>query len=272
MNDIRHVAIAALLSLVLIHTPLISPVMAGVSVSIDPPLTLVEPGDTFTVFIYKDSLDIEFDGYETVVTYDPEIIEYLGASEESVMTAPCPNRWWLVTPDTGSIFISHALLCGGLTTWGPGALSSLEFQAAAEGSTLISADYFWFTLGGIWNKDVDWHDGFVRVGYQTGIGRAYEDGDAGLSLTVSPNPARGGDILIQCSKRADGVTALAQLEIFDVRGRSVARLRPAVAGGTGSTYIWDGTGMDGSRLAGGVYFAGIAGPGPAVFKRIVLLR
>jgi hypothetical protein len=270
MTSDRCVAIALLALLWLALT--CPPVPAATSVSINPSLTLVEPGDTFTVFIWKDSLDIEFDGYEAVVTYDPAIIEFLGADEESVMTDPCYNRWWLVTPDSGSIFMSHALLCGGLTTEGPGALSSLEFEAVAEGSTLISVDYFWLTLGGIWIKDIDWHDGIVRVGYQAGIGKSIGDGEPSLSITVWPNPAGVSDVRIRCSSQvAIGSTPL-PLEIFDVRGRVVARPELEASGGGWWAYVWDGTGGDGSSIAGGVYFARIAGQKCAASGRIVLLR
>ncbi len=272
MTCIRPVAIATFVVLVLGSSVVVSPVSAEARVSVNPLRALVEPGDTFTVFIWKDSVDIVFDGYETVITYDEALIEFLGADEGSVMVDTCSNRWWVVTPDTGSVFISHVLMCGGTTAEGPGALSALTFEAVAQGSTAVSTDYFWFTLGGIWIKDVDWHDGTVVVGGQSGVGETHTGCASGLSLTVRPNPASGPEVSIRCSAGADMGPGRFRLEIYDIRGRVVASPLPAAIADNGWIYLWDGRDRWGSRLAAGVYFAKIAGPGAAVSRRIVLLR
>lgn len=272
MNVMRHVAFAAVVGIGLGLTLATSPVSAGASVSVNPESTLVEPGDTFSVFIWKDSVDVTFDGYEAVVTYDPAVIGYVGATEESVMVDSCWNRWWVVTPDTGSIFMSHVLMCGGISVQGPGALSALTFEALAEGSTVVSVDYFWFTLSGIWIKDVDWHDGIVDVRDLSGVEKGSEDGEFTLSIKVRPNPARKFDIIIQGAPLSGTGSTPPPLEICDVRGRAVASPRLRTADASRWTYEWDGTGENGHRLGDGVYFARIALPGFSASRRIVLLR
>jgi len=272
MNIMRHVAFAAVVCIGLGLSLVTTPVSAGASVSVSPESTLVEPGDTFSVFLWKDSVDVTFDGYEAVVTYDPAVIRYLGATEESVMVDSCWNRWWVVTPSSGSIFISHVLMCGGITVEGPGALSALTFEAISEGSTAISVDYFWFTLSGIWIKDVDWHDGIIDVGDLSGVGKGPEDGEFTLSVMARPNPAREFDITIQGAPPSGTGSIPSQLEIYDVQGRVVASPRLTAADPNRWSYEWNGTGENGSRLAGGVYFARIAMPGFSACRRIVLLR
>jgi len=272
MNVMRHVAFAVVVGIGLGLSLAVSPVSAGASVSVYPESTLVEPGDTFSVFIWKDSVDVTFDGYEAVVTYDPAVIKYLGATEESVMVDSCWNRWWVVTPDTGSIFMSHVLMCGGISVQGPGALSALTFEAISEGSTAVSVDYFWFTLSGIWIKDVDWHDGIVDVSGLSGVGKGSGRGESTLSIRVRPNPAREFDITIQGAPLSVTGSAPLPLEIYDVRGRAVASPQLIAVGANRWTYKWDGTGENGHRLAGGVYFARIAIPGLSACRRIVLLK
>ena len=64
-------------------------VYGGVSVSISPDTTFVQPDDTFTVYLSIDEAGSEFDSYETVVNYDEEMIELLSASQEPLMLEPC---------------------------------------------------------------------------------------------------------------------------------------------------------------------------------------
>jgi hypothetical protein len=133
-------------------------------------------------------------------------------------------------------------------------------------------DYFWFTLSGIWIKDVDWHDGIVDVSGLSGVGKGPGDGEFTLSVMVRPNPAREFDITIQGAPLPGAGSTPSPLEIYDVRGRAVASPHLIAADVNRWTYEWDGTGENGRRLAGGVYFARIAIPGLSVCRRIVLLR
>jgi YD repeat-containing protein len=272
MKVMRLVTFAVVVCIGLGLSLVASPVSAGACVSVSPQRSEVEPGEVFTVFIWKDSVDITFDGYEAVVTYDPAIIQYLGASEESVMTDPCWNRWWVVTPDSGSIFISHAMMCGGTTAQGPGALSGLTFEALAEGSTAVSVDYFWFTLGGLWIKDVDWHDGIVDVADLSGVAAGAAGGQSALDLKVRPNPARAFDIIVQGAPPTGGELNPPSLEIYDALGRAVASPQLRTADGNRWTYSWDGTGKMGCQVAGGIYFARTAHAGVTACRRIILLR
>jgi hypothetical protein len=272
MHHMRR-RIARVLGLTVLGVCLISvQVRAGASVSVSPSLTEAGPGDTLTVIIYKDSVDITFDGYETVVAYDPAVLRYLSAAEGSVMVNACWNRWFVVSPDTGTVFISHVLMCGGTATQGPGALSTLTFEAQEPGTTAVSADYFWFTLSGLWIKDVDWHDGLVYVNDQAGIGNGSDDGESTLSIEAWPNPAAVFDIVIRSAAVLGARSAPPPLEIFDVRGRAVARPSAQRVIGAGWDYIWDGTDTEGAELPAGVYFARATGPGGSVCKRIVLVR
>ena len=85
---------------------------------------------------------------------------------------------------------------------------------------------------------------------------------AAAALSGFPNPARGAVLF----SRPGGVAAT--LELFDLSGRRIAAVAPAVAGGIVS-WSWDGSGGDGRRPGPGVVFARVRGTGEST--RISLL-
>ncbi|MBU1701547.1 MAG: T9SS type A sorting domain-containing protein [Candidatus Eisenbacteria bacterium] len=194
-------------------------VYGGISVSISPGTTSVQPNDEFTVYLSIDEAGSEFDSYETVIEYDETLIELLSASQEALMLDPCGNTWWVPpTPGADSAFISHVLLCGGLTVTGPGNLSSLTFRALQNANAEITFDYIYFWIAGELVPDIVSHDGLVIIG---GAGAVNDiDGFTGLKLDVSPNPAQSGLRLTMDMQERGAI----DLTLYDPAGRKVSAL------------------------------------------------
>lgn len=235
---------------------------AAVTISIEPHITYAAVGETIKVYIWKDLPDTIFDGYETIITYNPSQLRYISAAEETVMTKSCGNRWWYLTPASGTVFISHVRMCPPLTlVTGPGALSSLKFKVLAEGRIVISRDYFWFTREGYWIKNTAWEDGLVLVGNAGVDGNA---DPASAAIKVTPNPG---------TQFAFSVGAASgELEIHDVNGRVVRTLRGTTDPGASEVLTWDGTDDLNRMCSPGVYFAGLKGAAPFKMCPIVLVR
>lgn len=246
---------------------------AGATASIQPHITYASPGQIIRVYIWKDLPDTLFDGYETVIRFNPSDLQLQTSSaEESVMTANCGNRWWYTSPGTGTIFISHVRMCPPYTlVAGPGALSSLSFKVLREGRIVISKDYFWFTRAGYWVKDVTWQDGIVLSGASAGVGNGGTNDLGSASISARPNPGR--EITITVQWPAPGTRQRrGSLDIYDIEGRLVKILKDSGGPGDTSTFLWDGTDALGNECSPGVYYLGRDGASSVGGKSITLVR
>lgn len=165
---------------------LAAPAYAGVSVSIYPSPICAELEEVFTAYVWVDSAGSEFDGYETVIRFDPSMLSFVSVQEESLMIDPPGGTWWRTEIGDSTVFISHVLLSGGVGITGPGALSSITFQAPADtGQTEISFDYIEFYRAGQYVPDIVWHDGTVLIREDCSLQAAccFEDGSCQI-MTV----------------------------------------------------------------------------------------
>ncbi len=86
-------------------------------------------------------------------------------------------------------------------------------------------------------------------------------------VRVWPNPSRGGAVFLV---RAAG-SGETRVTLYDVAGRRV-RGFPAVSGTGFHEVRWDGSDDHGSRLASGLYFLRITGPGGSGTTRVAIAR
>ncbi|MFC1799951.1 T9SS type A sorting domain-containing protein [Candidatus Eisenbacteria bacterium] len=237
--------------------------------SIYPPTTIVDPGDTFTVFIFSDDDSIDYNGYETILRFDSSALAFVSAEEESLMTEFCNNRFWRVRPGPDSIYIGHGFLCPYTNVTGPGALSSLTFEALSEGRTAISADFFWFTRAGIYIKEVTWRGGAILVGPTAGVDE--ERTGARNAFEIKPNPGRAFDIGVEFVSPAYR-DQRASLKVYDVSGRQLRNLWDGPAGGDGLRVHWDGTDGCGRVMPPGIYFLVFSTDSGEEARKLVVVR
>jgi hypothetical protein len=92
-----------------------------------------------------------------------------------------------------------------------------------------------------------------------------KDAATALRLEVAPNPARGPATLAWTNPVAGDVT----LDVLDIAGRHVARLRSGASPAGPQRATWDGRGERGARVAPGVYLARLLTPVGAATTSIV---
>jgi hypothetical protein len=245
---------------------------AGAAVSIHPRVTYASPGEIIRVYLWKDVADSLFDGYETVLTFNPSDLQLqLGAAEESVMTKNCSNRWWYTRSGPDTVFISHVRMCPPNTVVsGPGALSSLSFKVLREGRIVISKKYFWLTRAGYWIQDITWEDALVLAG-TAGVNDDAATNPGTPSILAYPNP--GHRIAIQVWPSTTGrAGAEPVLEIHDVGGCLVRSL--AIGSGCAGSYslTWDGTDRYGRPCSPGIYYLSLANGGGRAATPVILIR
>jgi hypothetical protein len=198
------------------------PALGGVNVSVFPETTRVDPGNDFTIYLWIDVAEDEFDAYETVVGFDNGHVTLNSVAQGSVMTDACGNNWFQTNIGESDVFISHAFLCPGVSATGPGDLSLLNFTAHTSGTSDVVFEYIDFFLSGILNQDVTSRNGIVTV---TGGSSAPEGGlldSMEPSLDIFPNPV-GELATLRFGLDREGPTTLS---LYDVRGRRIVNLIP----------------------------------------------
>ena len=229
-----------------------APARGGIHVSVIPETTVVDPGQPFTVYLWIEPAEDDFDAYETILLFENETIIPGSVSQGSLMTEACgTNPWFQTEVQDSSIFISHALLCGGgITVTGPGALSSINFTAGAlDGATIIGYDYIRFWKAGVLNPSVTANQGYVVIGEGEPAAAPDLGGELlGPTLDVFPNPALGSVTLRFRLPRSGAVG----LDLYDILGRRVATHPPGGRFDAGThTLQWS---RPRSGTARGVYF------------------
>jgi len=140
-----------------------TPASADVSVSIYPHTICAEPQQLFTAYLWVDVAGSGFDGYETRIRFDPELLDFVSVRQESLMTDLCYNTWWRHNETDSTVWISHVALCGGDTLSGPGALSAITFRALSTTvTTAIAFEYIEFYRAG-YDVPCTPHDGTVVI-------------------------------------------------------------------------------------------------------------
>jgi hypothetical protein len=171
---------------------------ADVSVVVRPDTTCTPFNQQFTVSLYVDRAGNPFDGYETVLLYDPNLLQLVSLAEGEMMIELCYNTWWRDSTDVpGRIFISHVAMCGGLSLTGPGTLSYITFRGRSTTS-----------LASITIHSIK----FYRAGY------------------LVPETHRDGAVFVRASCPAIGACCLG--------GEQCAMLSAADCGNLGGDYQW----------------------------------
>jgi hypothetical protein len=112
---------------------------AAVRVALVAGRSSVVVGDTLEVSLHVTASGPGFNGYDAVVEFDPQVLEYLPttpqrALEGDAMTGACGNTFHRVRADADSVVIAHVVLCAGVSLPGPGTLHHLRFRTLAPGA------------------------------------------------------------------------------------------------------------------------------------------
>lgn len=84
-----------------------------------------------------------------------------------------------------------------------------------------------------------------------------------------PSPARGGSVHLRCDLAS---ASRAELDILDVRGRTVRRLHAGLMAAGATVLLWDGRTESGLSAAPGLYFARLSTPQGSATQVVVWLR
>jgi len=151
-------------------------------------------------------------------------------------------------PDSSNRFLEYKYLVGG------------QFEAQGAGNRSVVLDD---ANGSPQVLPTD----AVNFVVPTGVGDTPVRG-ARIAVKAVPNPFNPQtSIVFEMPSRGD-----VQVEIFDVRGRSVRSLHRGVLDAGEHAQIWDGRADDGRPVASGVYFARVQTKGLAAAARLVLVK
>ncbi len=111
----------------------------AVTVSVSPGFTSITNGSTFSVDVNTTAFS-DLKAYELVLTYDPNLLQLLGATPGGVLTGTGnPFSSFLVNdyaPPPDSVWYDAAMLTG--STAGPGTLVHLTFKALHVGTATLT--------------------------------------------------------------------------------------------------------------------------------------
>lgn len=243
---------------------------AGPSIFIEPRATIVQPTEFFEVGIRVDDGADTVSNFQVFVEFEPSVLRFVEAIEGSLYTESGNQTWFYfeeIVP--GSLEVFDVVFPALSFILPPGELTRLRFQALADGYSDIR--FRAVSLQDILRQEipgVNLVDGYVCVGDTPTI---VDDGSVGSALRSidepRPHPFRRS---IRFGLRGEGAGS-AVVDVFDLRGRVVARISVEGAGSR-SEGFWDGTDGAGRSLPPGVYFLRwIHGEGTAV-RRVVRVR
>jgi hypothetical protein len=155
--------------------------------------------------------------------FSPNTVVWVDHPIQAQLTA---GRWWVRLTANSTVYTAAA--CYG--TSGPASLS----RRLSNGQIIQASRSIALRLGGM-------------------DPAAVEDAPVAAALVhpPEPNPSRG-DVRIRVDVRA---ATRMECVILDPGGRVIRSLEPAAAGGTSSSFDWDGRSRDGTSAPSGVYFA-----------------
>jgi hypothetical protein len=244
---------------------------AAVHVALVPSAPSVAQGSEFTVKIRVTQAGSEFNGYETIVHFDPAVLTFLPASpldlqEGAYMKNACGTTFHWFTTGTTEIGVVHSLMCAGLLLTGPGDVYTLRFRAdeAAASTPITFTANRWYRAG-VLVETVSTNASVAIVQPSDASGPR----PAAARLSVAPNPFNPSTVIEVETAQA----GLQRLGVYGLAGRRI-RVLPGGSFEAGARQVvWDGRADDGVRVGSGVYVVRLeAAGGVTRHRRVVLLK
>jgi hypothetical protein len=251
------------------------PAWAAIGFSVQPPESFVALGDTVELAVHVDGPD-SVGWYWVEVHVDDTVLEFLDCSTD--IMGECPSGSWCPecgpTEDPGVVSICCACFgthtCVGI----PADVAVIRYVVTGIGiSTVVleethasDCDREMITVGSV-------SDGVVMT-----QGATVERGPSESSFPIVscyPNPFVAS-ITLHCSfpPRSKGTGApmeIAEIQIFDIRGRQIRRLE--VGHGSGEQrVVWDGLDQKGRPVPSGTYFCRMEVGGRIAVQKMLKLE
>ncbi|MFH1314053.1 MAG: FlgD immunoglobulin-like domain containing protein [Candidatus Eisenbacteria bacterium] len=262
----------------------ISPGAASLTVSIQPPVTCAELGDTVDVAVNTTGQDSVGWYYARVYT-DEAVLTYLDCTTEILGECPSGSQCMEcgLTGEPG-IFSACCACLGTHTCVAAGDLVVIRYVVTGEGTSPVQFDTS-FGNPGVWVDDCDRNripldsveDGIVYVGAASiTTDREYDPPSAWLtSFSCRPNPFTREITLTYRIRAFSAGTPTdsddADLKIYDCRGCLVRSIPASLSTGEHSA-IWDGTDSRNGQVASGIYFCRLPVNGRVTTHKIMKLE
>ncbi len=230
----------------------------------------VAPLQVFDLEVRVPAPSDSFNAYEVTLVFDPAHLLFqqlapLSLQEGALMTTACPSRFHVFSETSGTIELTHSLLCAGVRVAGEGTVYRLRFQAADHAS--ISTVEFTsarvvdagIPLGPITTTGVE-----VRVG---DVSAAPSPPPGPLLEGPMPNPTRGAAGFSVRFPRPTRVV----FGIYDSRGRRVSLVYEGAVDSGSRTFRWNGRDRLGRDVPPGVYYARLDTQDGTLSRRLVRL-
>ncbi len=245
---------------------------AGVVVSIPPDSLVVAAGSEFEVSVVVTEAGSSFNAISLVIGFDPDALMPLPISPltgqvGAALLDACTSVFHDFRIGSLSDTINCALLCGGASTSGPGQIYRLRFRASPVPQvtelTFVESKFY---QAGVLVTPVTSTNMVVQVAAQAA---GVTDGTltGALSVQATPNPIRGGTLLVVHGPEAGYLT----LSVMDIQGRAVRQLVAGWSVGPWKAW-WDGKDDSGVTVPAGVYYAVVRTSSGSAQSRIVVLR
>ena len=245
----------------------------GVHVALLPATQEVATDAEFTLELWVTQPGSGFNGFDTVIAYNPADLTFIPASptsnqQGSYMTGACGNTFHLFHAGGDSLAITDVLLCSGVSLPGPGQIYKLRFKAASTPRvTQVLIRSIQFYNAGLFVNPAFPSDATVRIGFTVGVDPGAVPG-ATLRLSAAPNPFRDS-VGFTIDSPAAGLQTLA---VRDVAGRAVRHLGTAEVPAGSRLVTWDGRDDRGQAAPAGSYWLALRAGTRTASRLVTLLR
>jgi hypothetical protein len=252
------------------------PAAGSLAVSIQPPLTCAELGDTVEIAVNASGPDSVGWYYVRVYT-DDAILTYLDCSTQILNGCPTGSQCMEcgLTGEPG-IFSACCACLGTHTCVAAGDLVVMRYVATGEGMSPVLFD-------GAYVDDCERvripldavENGVVYVGQSSVIADDESPNASLLRLSCYPNPFSSGVTMdyafAELDAASEGCRAGISIGIFDCRGHLVKHYKARLQQGDHSIH-WDGNGTCGRPVPPGVYFCRITIGGEISTRKLTKVK
>jgi hypothetical protein len=243
----------------------------GIDAALVPDASAIAFGTVFEVRIHVTNPGVEFNTYETYISYDPSILTFLQASpvslqEGSYMTTACGNTFHVFQAQPTTLHITHSIMCLNQYLVTEGDAYILRFRANdVAGVAQIVFDQIRFQRGVYVASLGTTTNASVQISAPTDATTPSADR---VQLRVAPNPFNPTTTLAVESP----VSGFQRVVVRDLRGRVIDVLQAGDYPAGPRRLVWSGIGPDGHRLASGCYVVTLETPAGSISQRAILVK